>query len=74
MKVIAPWTTEEVKALNQYQKLNPTHAFICSEQHDKESVLVATEDGWICPIVGCYYARDWAEDFMLTGKQEQTVG
>lgn len=65
MKIYAPWTEREVKALNKYQEARIMHPFTCGEEHLSEAVLVATEDGWICPVPLCYYTQNWAWDFML---------
>jgi hypothetical protein len=61
-KITAPWTPEQVAALNRYQH-SGWHPFTCpcsSEPH--EFVLFATSDGWICK--GCNYTQNWAWDYM----------
>lgn len=69
MKVVAKWTQEQIEALNRFQKSGSFHPFTCGgnrtdEKHlDGEGILVATEDGWICPY--CDYRQDWAHDFMF---------
>lgn len=63
----APWTPEEVVALNRWQS-GPFHPFTCPHRRDGHrtttdiGVLVATERGWVCP--DCGYTQDWAHDFM----------
>ena len=48
----APWTPEQVAALNAYQKRREFHPYTCGndrtdEKHrDGEGMLVATEQGW----------------------------
>jgi hypothetical protein len=65
------FTPSEVKSLNEYQKARVMHPFTCGgnrtdEKHlDGEGILVATEDGWICPY--CDYTQNWAHDFMKNG-------
>lgn len=65
------FTPEEVISLNAYQKSGAFHPFTCGgnrtdEKHlDGEGLLVATEDGWICPY--CDYKQDWAIDWMKDG-------
>lgn len=57
----APWTKEQVEALNRYQKNKYFHPYTCGNDHgflNSERTLVATEDGWICPK--CDYTQDWA--------------
>ena len=61
----APFTDEQVKNLNIYQKAGRFHPFTCAnrdENHEHDDVLVATNEGWICPI--CGYKQDWAHKFM----------
>lgn len=63
-----PFTKEHIAALNEYQKSGKFHPFTCGgnrtdKNHlDGEGILVATEDGWICPY--CDYKQDWAHEFM----------
>lgn len=63
-KIHAPFTKEQVVALNQYQG-GPFHAFTCRDRGDHigEGELVATTRGWICPQ--CRYEQDWAWGFMV---------
>ena len=64
----APWTPEQVKALNEFQQSEHWHPFTCGgnnrdEKHlDGEGVLVATAYGWVCPY--CDYEQDYAYEFM----------
>jgi hypothetical protein len=64
----APFTLEEVEALNRWQRDGRNHPLTCGgnrkDQHhlDGEGVLVATTAGWVCPY--CDYRQDWAHDFM----------
>lgn len=68
-KVLAPWTAEQVIALNRWQNCDYVHPFTCGSDHrdqkhaDGAAVLVATTEGWICPF--CTYRQDWAHDFMF---------
>lgn len=71
-QIKAPWTLEQVAALNRWQSNDHVHPFTCGsgnrkdERHmDKEGVLLATASGWVCPY--CDYRQDWAHDFMLDG-------
>ncbi len=61
------WTKEQVKNLNDYQSSGYMHPFTCGGKKDGKdcrSILVATEDGWICPD-GCGYTQKWAHEFMI---------
>jgi hypothetical protein len=61
----APWSGEEVDALNRYQRRDDVHEFTCPQDHDgADPSLVATRQGWICPH--CDYRQDWAHRAMLT--------
>ena len=69
-KIEAPWTIEQVRALNRYQRGRWMHPFTCGSGNrtdsihlDGEGILVAVESGWICPF--CDYTQNWAHDFML---------
>ena len=57
----APFTPQQVEALNKYQNCGIWHPFTCG---NCRNVLTATEKGWICSQ--CDYTQDWAHDFMLT--------
>jgi hypothetical protein len=75
-KISAPWTMDQVDALNRYQRQGSFHPFTCGgergdaahksyaqEKGDPDwGLLVATPDGWICPV--CGYRQDWAHGFM----------
>jgi hypothetical protein len=63
--VKAPWTKEQIDKLNAHQQNGQFHPYTCGsgnrtdEKHlDGEGVLVATENGWVCPY--CDYKQDWA--------------
>lgn len=64
----APWTSEQVDALNRFQREGGMHPFTCGGDHTPASpVLVAWEDGWHCPEPygePCDYRQDWAHAFM----------
>jgi hypothetical protein len=78
-RVKAPWSAEQVANLNAWQKNRRFHPFTCGGQrNDAEhnayaeahpgadrGQLVATEQGWICPVPGCGYTQQWAHSFML---------
>jgi hypothetical protein len=62
----APFSDDQVKALNAYQRIGLLHPFTCPgdqpQCHDRRE-LIATTKGWVCQC-GCY-TQDWAHDFML---------
>jgi hypothetical protein len=77
-KIDAPWTQEEVDALNRYQQERWMHPFTCGsgrrtdkDHLDGEGILLATLDGWICPF--CDYRQNWAHEFMFQGPPEWAI-
>jgi hypothetical protein len=62
----APWTAEQVEALNRWQASDFVHPYTCGSGYrtnrsihpDGEGRLVATEHGWVCP--NCDYRQEWA--------------
>lgn len=63
-KIFAPWTGEQVIALNEYQVRGDMHPFTCGKEHDEPRNLIATESGWICLNATCDYTQNWAHAFM----------
>lgn len=67
-KVHAPFTAEQVIALDHWQNNRPVHPFTCGNRDDHpdhngdKGVLIPTTRGWICQF--CDYTQDWAHDFM----------
>ena len=71
----APFTKEQINKLNEYQTSGKFHPFTCGRNHiecevnktprdyEKDGVLIATEEGWICPCGK--YRQNWAHDFMV---------
>jgi hypothetical protein len=63
----APFTPEQVAALNQFQNVRWFHSFTCARRVDHPAcsgVLIATTEGWHCPAASCGYTQDWAHGFM----------
>lgn len=64
----APWTVWQVADLNRYQRAEIMHPFTCPnperEHDDVDVVLLATPEGWFCPVRACCYTQDWAHAFM----------
>lgn len=65
MTIEAPFTPEQVRALNAYQHSQRHHPFTCINRHDSEAerILVADSDGWHCPT--CDYRQTWAHPSMV---------
>lgn len=74
-EIYPPWTQEQVDALNAYQRSGQYHPFTCGrdrgnaahrayadERGEDLGQLVATVNGWKCPV--CDYRQEWAHDFM----------
>lgn len=64
-EIRAPFTDDQVETLNRFQVGGWFHPFTCgrrAEHPDNEGVLVASNDGWHCPV--CDYTQDWAHWFM----------
>ena len=53
---LAPWTPEQVAALNAWQTGSATHPYTCP--NNSSARLVPTADGWVCE--GCDYTQSWA--------------
>lgn len=75
-KITAPFPAAAVLALNRWQACDWTHPFTCGNRNTPEhhayakahgqgdhGILVATRDGWVCPV--CGYRQAWAHEFML---------
>jgi hypothetical protein len=64
-QIRAPWTPEQVAALNRFQAESGMHPFTCGNDHATGALhLVAHEDGWHCWLPDCDYRQDWAHRFM----------
>lgn len=57
----APWTPDQVVALNQWQLRGDVHPYTCPGENGplcSRRDLTATPDGWICECGR--YTQDWA--------------
>lgn len=63
----APWTSDQVTALNAFQHYGRMHPFTCGALHasGQSPILVATASGWVCPDPQCTFRQDWAHAFMI---------
>ncbi len=59
-EVFAPFSPDQVEALNAYQKLGYVHPYTCGRCLAK---LVAKADGWHCTAPGCTYTQQWAHAY-----------
>lgn len=59
----APWSEEQVQALNRFQQLGIMHPFTCGKRdnhREDDGILIASEAGWHCPAWNCDYIQTWA--------------
>ena len=68
-KITAPFSMEQVDALNAWQADGTYHPFTCG---NCRNILIATVNGWICKY--CPYTQNWAHDFMAKGAKELGSG
>lgn len=75
MKTWAPWSQEQAYRLNVFQARGSFHPFTCPNEHEQQSEvrLLASDDGWICPVVLCDYTQDWAWLSMLDPENWRTT-
>lgn len=67
--IYAPFSDEQVIKLNEFQKSKRFHPFTCGgcdRNRDDQGILIATNDGWVCPCGK--YKQDWADSFMVENK------
>jgi len=77
-QIEAPWESDQVKSLNDWQIHGDMPAFTCIKRDDGEhrhigrdtGMLIATKNGWICPF--CDYSQNWAHEFMTTFERKKT--
>lgn len=73
-KIETPWSQEQVNNLNDYQQKGCFHPYTCdrkapecevdkgpieTKDPSKDGVLIATQDGWVCPCGK--YKQNWAQ-------------
>jgi hypothetical protein len=56
----APWSDEQIAALNRWQRVGRVLPFTCPNDGDD---LIAKATGLVCP--NCIYTQNWAHAFML---------
>lgn len=65
-QIKAPWTPEQVEALNLWQISGTFHPYTCPNGTD----LTATGAGWVCSC--CRYTQDWAHALSADKKALET--
>lgn len=81
-QIKAPFTDEQVKALNEFQKKGRFHPFTCCSPQEikeckrandegdtyeeKQGILIATNEGWVCPCGK--YKQEWAHKLMIESR------
>lgn len=64
MSIKAPWPNKLVNTLNKFQASVMFHPYTCGNRGDGNhldtDVLVATTEGWTCPI--CDYTQNWCHE------------
>lgn len=65
-RIVAPFTDEQVKHLNEYQTCG-LHEFTCGGDHRGDKRLIATTEGWVCVNPDCSYTQNWAHESMADG-------
>jgi hypothetical protein len=66
-QIQAPFTDEEVKSLNDFQRSRVMHPFTC--EYHSDTPLIACASGWFCPH--CEYTQKWAHDWMANREWER---
>jgi hypothetical protein len=68
--VFAPWSDDQVKSLNAFQRSAKVHPYTCGGDVCHE-VLVATMNGWVCR--SCGYTQNHATDFSANWVWKKTL-
>jgi len=61
--VHAPWTVEQVDAINNHQRTGRFHELTCRNDHAGDRTLFATSDHLICPH--CTYTQTWVPNVVI---------
>ncbi len=77
-RIRAPFTDEQVIALNRWQGDPSVHPFTCpadgssgSWKHSDRRILIATYERWECPR--CAYVQHWAHAYMASPTESTTA-
>lgn len=71
MRIDAPFTVEQARALNAYQADSRFHPFTCGRDTRHGPLRAFENSCWLCTV--CDYRQTWAHDFMLTDANSPTV-
>ena len=62
-KVLAPFTTNQMISINDYQLRGPFHSYTC--KNNSRHLLMAYANGLSCDF--CSYSQDWVWDWTANG-------
>ena len=62
--ISAPWSVEQVDAINAYQRRGAFHELTCGHDHVGDRTLFATRNGLVCPH--CAYTQAWVPNVVIT--------
>lgn len=71
--ITAPWSEDQVAALNAFQVSGVAHPFTCEGEHQQHQTLIAELDGWHCPDPDCSFTQDWALSVMADREMVERV-
>jgi rubredoxin len=65
-----PWTDEQIELLNGYQNCGRLHPYTCTggfrdSDCPGDTNLVATRDGWKCPVCGRLQPWAWKDSMIM---------
>lgn len=66
----APWTKEQVDAINRFQERDGVERYVCRLHLARDVVLIAATDHMFCPRMGCGHRQDWVYDATLEEVEE----
>lgn len=69
--VYAPFTSDQVDALNAYQSFSE-HGWTCP-WHDQSYLLIATQGGFRCQVVACEFIQVWAPAHMAGARTPSEI-
>lgn len=71
MNVMAPFNSEQIYSLLQWQFRGEIHPYTCpNEDHENQRVLVPRVGGLICPA--CHYRQNWVYEVSTTKYPRET--
>lgn len=67
MQVFAPWTDEQVAAIQRWQDNKWVHPLTC--KHHSGEPLKVTREGLRCDHKGCDYTQDWVPQVVFAANR-----